>query len=342
MYKTIRKWIRFTLDLVFFTVGLVLYKVTNQTSRRAQLSMIRLFCASKGYSNDMVSWLLRLMNRPYRFNNVTGVLGRLTQDQINLIANKIKSEGYYVFEQKISESVCKRILEFAESKEAILEPLDDAVREGRRLERYNREDIKAIRYSLQLKDIIENEDIQDLLSDLSLISIAQEYLDCKPRMDVAALWWSTAFSKKPGKNAAQYYHFDLDRLKWIKFFFYITDVTPQQGPHSFVKGSHLKNGIPNELLRQGYSRLEDSEVSKHYPKESIKQFSGLAGTIIAEDTRGLHKGVHVEKGERLVLQLQFCNSFFGSSLERARFTSIKSDKLRAALKQYRNIYSYYL
>jgi hypothetical protein len=33
---------------------------------------------------------------------------------------------------------------------------------------------------------------------------------------------------------------------------------------------------------------------------------------MAIDTRGLHKGLELKNGERLILQLQFANSLFGS------------------------------
>ena len=39
-----------------------------------------------------------------------------------------------------------------------------------------------------------------------------------PVFDFIAMWWHTQ-SNTPDKEAAQYFHFDMDRLRWIKFFF---------------------------------------------------------------------------------------------------------------------------
>jgi hypothetical protein len=45
--------------------------------------------------------------------------------------------------------------------------------------------------------------------------------------------------------------------------------------------------------------------------------TGPRGTILAEDTRGLHKGKPVAKGDRLVLEFEFSSSMFGATPLRA-------------------------
>ena len=45
-------------------------------------------------------------------------------------------------------------------------------------------------------------------------------------------------SKKADSEAAQMFHFDLDRIKWLKFFIYLTDVKINSGPHVYVSGTH--------------------------------------------------------------------------------------------------------
>jgi ectoine hydroxylase-related dioxygenase (phytanoyl-CoA dioxygenase family) len=143
-------------------------------------------------------------------------------------------------------------------------------------------------------------------------------------------------------EAAQFFHFDMDRPKWLKFFIYLTDVGTENGPHTFVSGSQRTGGIPRELLRKGYSRMSDEEVLAFYPPQDVVEFAAPRGTIIAEDTRGLHKGKHVHSGDRLVLQLQFSNSMFGGSYERARFGEPRIEPLRRQIEQYPSVYSAYL
>ncbi len=155
------------------------------------------------------------------------------------------------------------------------------------------------------------------------------------------MWWHTSYSKVPDKDAAQFWHFDMDRIKWLKFFIYLTDVETTNGPHSFVEGSHRSGGIPTALLKKGYARLEDSEINANYSPDRVIEFAAPRGTVIAEDTRGLHKGKHVEHGDRLVLQLQFSNSLFGGNYPPARMRVVEP-KLKAMQTQFPRIYSNYL
>jgi ectoine hydroxylase-related dioxygenase (phytanoyl-CoA dioxygenase family) len=152
------------------------------------------------------------------------------------------------------------------------------------------------------------------------------------------MWWHTK-SPSPDKEAAQYFHFDMERLRWIKFFFYLTDVNEESGPHIFVPNSHTDNGLPFSLRSKGYTRLEDSQVDKVFPRASWKVFTGPIGSMIVEDTRGLHKGKHVEKGDRLIFQLQFTSSLFGKAIDSIQINrSDVGEKLRIAMQESPSIF----
>ena len=51
------------------------------------------------------------------------------------------------------------------------------------------------------------------------------------------MWWSSKSNFNDPKSA-QEFHFDLDSIKWLKFFIYLTDVEANTGPHIYVKGTH--------------------------------------------------------------------------------------------------------
>jgi ectoine hydroxylase-related dioxygenase (phytanoyl-CoA dioxygenase family) len=131
----------------------------------------------------------------------------------------------------------------------------------------------------------------------------------------------------------------MDRIRWLKFFIYLTDVDTDNGPHSFIAGSHRTGGIPPSLLRKGYVRLTDGEVREQYPAEDFIEFTGARGTVLAEDTRGLHKGKHVARGDRLVLQLQFSNSLFGGYYPPVVQPRFLAPENQAFVEQYPAIFS---
>ena len=71
--------------------------------------------------------------------------------------------------------------------------------------------LQSILYSVPEIASINNPLIQKL-QDYVFLEIAQNYLNVEPIWDVTSLWWSTNFSKNLIKNAAQWFHFDMDRL----------------------------------------------------------------------------------------------------------------------------------
>jgi hypothetical protein len=96
------------------------------------------------------------------------------------------------------------------------------------------------------------------------------------------------------------------------------------------------------LLEKGYARLTDEEVNTQYPADSFIEFTAPRGTIIAEDTRGLHKGKHVIKGDRLMFQLQFTNSLFGGEYPKTKTNEVINPALAEMISACPRLYSNYV
>ena len=339
----IKSYLRFFLDTVKVVIGFFAYLVSQKTYSFAYQSFVRLFCTTRGYSNDVLSWLIGLFKRPVKIINADGVLGSMSDPALRApIVNDLRKRGYHVFEKPLPDTLCEALLKFATTQ-----PCKTRLMDGQKLGKqidivYHRGSPQAVRYDFNIQDLLQNSDIQTLLSDMSFASVAQDYLGAKPVIDVMGMWWHTDFSDVPDSEAAQYFHFDMDRPKWLKFFIYLTDVETTNGPHSFVAESHKTRGIPANLLRKGYARLTDNEIAENFDKNNVIEFNAPRGTIIAEDTRGLHKGKHVSEGDRLVLQLQFSNSLFGGYYPKAKFSSQLSDALKQNTKLYPWLYVTYL
>ena len=323
--------------------GAVRHWMQGRTPDSAYQSLVRLFCLTGGGFNDGLSRLVSMIHPPYEFDETEGVLGALSPQDLAGVTADLDRKGYHVFARRIPEVLVERLFEFATHHPCVRRGMaqQGVVVPTQLVERYEREVPTAVRYDFRMQDVIDNPDVQQLMADRSILAVAQSYLRCKPIVDVMTMWWHTAYSKEPDKEAAQFWHFDMDRIKWLKFFIYLTDVGPDNGPHSFVEGSHRRHGIPDALLVKGYSRLTDEEVEACYPRERFSEFTAPRGTVIAEDTRGLHKGKHVARGDRLVLQLQFSNSLFGGYYPPARFSSIGYAPLQDMLRRYPRLYRSY-
>jgi ectoine hydroxylase-related dioxygenase (phytanoyl-CoA dioxygenase family) len=331
-------------DLLALLMGAGLYAFRRTTPDSAHQAMIRLFCWSGGRSNDLITMFIRISNRKAALPRPSGELGLSTGADAERIANHIRCDGYYVFDQRLSADICDRLLDFALHTPAKIRPAkgDPMPADAERLKTvYDRRNPLAVRYDFDTGDVLNCADVQSIMVNPGVLSVAQSYLNSTPIADVVSMWWHTAFSDQPDEEAAQFFHFDMDRIKWLKFFIYLTDVGPDNGPHCFVRGSHLTKGIPAALLSKGYARLSNEEVSRHYRQDQIVQFVAPRGTVLAEDTRGLHKGLEVRGGDRLMLQIQFSNSLFGGIYPRYSFRSM-IPRLGYMTHAYPQVYQNYL
>ena len=341
MLRRLVHFSRLCQDLLFLFVGWVMYLASGRTPQRSGMSLIRLFCVSGGRSNDLMARLISWRYPSRKIDVPKGVLPTLTGGRIEEAAAAIRQRGYHVLEHRIPGDVCDRLVEFAMMQPAKLRASEGQTHESVTAH-YNPQRPQAVRYEYRQQLLIDNPDVQMLMADPVLIGMAQSYLGAEPVADVMGMWWHTAFSDQPDSEAAQFYHFDMDRIKWVKFFFCLTDVAPENGPHFFIAGSHKTDGIPRDLLSKGYVRLTDEDVSRHYAAKDFIEFTAPRGTIIAEDTRGLHKGQHVHRGHRLMLQIQFSNSLFGPPYPKLSFSRIAAPNLAEATRRHPRIFSAYM
>lgn len=341
-FSTMRTILLVLKSLLVFLWGTWRYSQTRHTPESAYQSMIWLFCTTQGKFNDLISKLLAIWRPKVDLPSTHGVLGKMEHQHVDLLVNRLRNDGFIIFPNQLPTDMCDRLLNFATSTPAAVRPMDHEEKLCEpRLALFNPEKPLAVRYDFNTNDLLAQSDVQALLADVSLIKVIQEYLGCQPSADVLSMWWHTSFHDRPDAEAAQFFHFDMDRIKWLKVFIYLTDVGTTNGPHSFVRGSHRSGSIPYNILRRGYVRLSDEEIAENFPKDDILSFTAPRGSIIIEDTRGLHKGVNVQGTPRLILQLQFSNSLFGTNYPPAKLGDIKSSKLKELIKHAPDIYRQY-
>jgi len=345
--RYLKKLARIIVDILLLSYGLLYYFFNTskplqvRTPPQSFQSMIRLFCVTRGVSNDILSKVISFFDKPLRLPNYHGILGNLTSQEIQQVVRTLENEGYYIFERKLSPELIANLYNFASEQECTLRQLDGHEHAAIIKTRYDRNHLQSSVYDISSKTLIAHPQIQTLLCDHSLLGVAQQYLKTSPKIEPVVCWWSTPFSNQPQANAAQKYHFDMDRLKWLKIFIFLTDVTLESGPHVFVSKSHRTFGIPASLLKAGYARIDDTEVSKHYSLDDVKTFTVPAGTILAEDTRGLHKGTPLVQGERLVLEFQYSNCLFGGAISAIEDIAIEDLTVKAFMQEHRKIFDLY-
>jgi hypothetical protein len=148
--------------------------------------------------------------------------------------------------------------------------------------------------------------IENLCNDGALMRIAGAYLQAPPQLTRCRLWWSfnapQASQQQLNTAGQDFFHFDMDDWKCLKFFFYLTEVDEQAGPHCFIRYSHRRRKLRHQFtLFKGHS-LE--KLEKVYPPEDFLTITGPAGFGFAEDPFGFHTGTPVRAQPRLILEIE--------------------------------------
>ncbi len=286
---------------------------TGQTPEEAYQALIALHCRSNGATTDMLAEIVRQFRRPLALDRRAGILGTMSDERLDWSVMSLRKDGFVLFDAKLSPEVCAELRRFAETTPALPdgeggEHISPAI--------YNRNSPLSRRYQFSERDVLTSVTAQRLMADESLLAFAQAYFGAAPLFDFAAMWWSSI---------------------------YLTDVTDDRGPHCFVRGSH-RRGLPGAgpLLARGYARLSDDEVIAAFGRDKIASIKGSAGTVIAVDTRGFHKGLVPIAGDRLILQFQYSISEFGGAVPRCRFERIVAPELQGLLDRHSTIFARYL
>lgn len=229
--------------------------------------------------------------------------------EVDIAVAGVRRDGFYVFNKTADPSVVEAIRSFAERV--------PSVGRGSTLPAapYPRDNPAQGRYDISEETALQSPEVQDFVTDPGMALIAQRYLGQPVIMDEVAFWWTTSKRAEDANLNAQQFHQDRDRLSFLKFFIYLTDVTPETGPHVYIQGSH--RNIPFALRSDG--RKTDDAVRKAGLWENVQEICGPAGTLMAVDTIGLHKGKTPLTGDRLALENEFATSLFGADYELPAF-----------------------
>jgi hypothetical protein len=292
-----------------FNYGFKVFKKTNQTPEKSYRALVNLYCLTSGKFNETLHQKVKIPMKKIN-NSLNGLLGHFTKKDFEKINNILNEEGYYKFENQVSDGILDKLQRFAMNTPTSIRNIKEPIL-------FDPENIISEIYRFDVQDLVNNPDIQELIMDPVLINIAREYLDCEPIFDFPAMWWSAGFKEEASSDAAQLYHFDMDRIKWLKVFIYLNEVNHENGPHCFISGSHKIGNKPDSILARGYVRVTDEELRKFYPEVNFKELPGKAGSVFVGDTMCWHKGKPLRIGKnRLMLEFEYSSCSFGANLEK--------------------------
>jgi len=202
----------------------------------------------------------------------------------------LRAQGYLRMEQLLSAAQCAEMLAWLRPRPMIAARGNgaafalDAAPRGARIGDY------------PLETVVNCPHLLDLANDPDMLALAGGYLGYTPVITLLGLRWSFPIDGEGGDADVQHFHRDVEPGS-IKLLVYLTDVDEASGPHRYVPRSHLDR-MPLRM-----QRYADNDIVRHHG--GSVSITGPAGTAIAIDNKGIHKGVPPQARPRLLLVIQY-------------------------------------
>ena len=142
--------------------------------------------------------------------------------------------------------------------------------------------------------------IFDVINDPLIIKSLSTYFGCPYKLDYITAWWSFKNKLTESKEKTQYFHRDIDNFNFIKLFLYLTDVDELSGPHQYIKFTHKK-----DFGFKLSTKVVDINTLHKNIDNDIHTFSGKSGSVVLENTLGLHRAKKPEVSDRLMIAMSF-------------------------------------
>lgn len=188
---------------------------------------------------------------------------------------------------------------FDDPAKAFRDMTDEDLSKGEPFLRQHTSYVQIARPILNLPEVL-----QIVLAD-EVLDVLTAYLGAPPLLTFLKIQKSFA-NAVPALNT-QIYHVDLLGVTIPKLVVYLVDVDEENGPFTFVRGSHRR--YPNDGLQRlsevPATRFTDQEVLETYGAEAVTPIVGKVGDAGFVETTGLHRGQKPEARDRIALIANF-------------------------------------
>jgi hypothetical protein len=303
-------------DLAAILAGLAAYKATGVTPEQTQHSLIQGYCNTNGLLQELFHAVLFRDAKPAPKIPASEYFGTVDEKTVSGILAEMRDSGYCVLPFGLPERVVEDLKTHSLTLSYKLrEPFSkDAPKLIKTIDPSQPKSVSA--YAVT-EDVMGSPQFLKLMDDPLMVYLASACMQAAVGPIDATLWYSfPSPSQTASSESAQLFHFDLDTLKWLKVFYYLGDVGPENGPHTYVKGTHVPGAKDPSLLTMGYARITDEQIDAAHPGKKTT-ITGPAGTVILADTRCFHKGTPLKAGHRLIFSPIYAPSragyYFGAA-----------------------------
>jgi len=183
------------------------------------------------------------------------------------------------------------------------------------------ENNKILKKVYESSDLVKDPEFLELALRDEVLGLVENYFQCIPKIAYVAAW--TAYADSDQDLGEMSFHMDHHGHKFLKLFYYLSDVEIGGGHHELVSGSHenwshrkdlaqMKKWAPelySDVIKKKHLRGKfrlDNQMIIRYFKNRIIKIAGNKGTCFIEDTYGLHRGTSIENGvPRTIFQVLY-------------------------------------
>jgi len=229
--------------------------------------------------------------------------------ETNRRIDKLRTLGICRLPSLLDETACNKVLQYfsdtdcfsshvAAHSDGVLRSVKQQVAKGSHYGSYSLEQSLLAPY------------VTELAVHPELVGLAEEYLRCVPTLYSVNTFWTFPMAR-PGLTHD--FHRDLDDFRFVAVFVYWTPVTVGEGEFHFYPGTHNRQFVADRLRRPALFPFPTAGPDLPVTEDNLWQLGnghgyghadlyrtlfgansisaeGPAGTIIAADTFGLHRG----------------------------------------------------
>lgn len=275
----------------------------------------RLFLMRKLARFEIVrDWATMLLKRPTKSQESSleqaSILGKL---DVDAIAATIETDSCYQGMQ-LPEDTVRELVDFANSTVCYIDRDLNRPYRCRATEAVNAGLPKDARVCSYMSNSMLSSTVNKLIADPGILAIAAQFLGAPPVHMGSEISWSfpVGGSYVEQRRAAQVFHYDLDDYRFIKFFFYLTDVDMSSGAHSYIRGTHKGKKFLHQLIGTRCADIDDQKIVECYGAQNVVDICGKAGFGFVENPLCFHKGTRPAEKPRLMLQIEYCVNDYGN------------------------------
>ena len=137
------------------------------------------------------------------------------------------------------------------------------------------------------------------ISNDLLVSLCSSYFHAPARLQNFSVSWTNQGHNAQPLNG-QLFHRDRDDFKTLRHYIYLSDVTPHDGPHLYIRNSHTFSSCKSLRLSEtgfksldqvhGFYSSEEIFNTLSYPSSLLDILVGKSGFSFIEDSGGIHSG----------------------------------------------------